>query len=178
MAPRIVSLRTLAALTLLAFAAMPVCSSDQAAAVKGAESARVAALAARPQQQFIGLSVADLAKSEAWYRDAFGMKPVFATKFDGGAVSVLENDWLMVELLHQDKAKSLQQIAADTPNHLVHGVFKLGFFVPDLDARLAALAKLGVKPGSQIYDDKANKTRNVFVMDPDGNRWQLFERVK
>ena len=140
--------------------------------------APAAALSTRPLQQFVGLSVADLAKSEAWYRDVFGMKPVFETKFDGGAVSVLETDWLMIELLHQDAAKSLEQVSPNTPNYLVHGVFKLGLFVPDLDARLAALAKHDIKPASQIYVDKANKTRNVFIQDPDGNRWQLFERTK
>lgn len=136
-----------------------------------------AALSAQPAQQFVGISVADLAKSDAWYRNVFGMKQVFETKFDGGAVSVLETDWLMIELLHQDAAKSLEQVSPDTPNYLVHGVFKLGLFVPDLDARLAALAKHDIKPASQIYVDKVNKTRNVFIRDPDGNRWQLFERT-
>ena len=167
------SVRFVIALVFGAIVSSPTSVAKEPDAVNNA-----APLSARPAQQFVGVSVADLATSEAWYRDAFGMKPVFATKFDGGAVSVLENDWLMVELLHQDAAKPLKQIAADTPNYLVHGIFKLGFFIPDLDARLAALAKLDIKPASRIYDDKANKTRNVFIMDPDGNRWQLFERTR
>jgi catechol 2,3-dioxygenase-like lactoylglutathione lyase family enzyme len=137
-----------------------------------------AAISARPQQMFVGLSVADLAKSEAWYRDVFGMQQVFATQFDGGAVSVLECEWLMIELLHQKAARPMQERLPDTPNYLVHGVFKLGVFVPDLDAVLAQLDARGTKPASQIYDDKNSKTRNVFVTDPEGNRWQLFQRTR
>ena len=60
----------------------------------------------------MAFSVADLAASETWYAEKFGMRVLFRPPAtDGMSVVVLEGGGLIVELLHNRAANPLRTVA-------------------------------------------------------------------
>jgi hypothetical protein len=98
-------------------------------------------------------------------------------KQDKSAVSVLEGGGLIVELLQRDGATPLQQaVPSATANYLVHGFFKAGVIVDDLNATLAALRARGVEPAMGPFPASNEQRANVIIRDNAGNLIQFFGR--
>ena len=123
-------------------------------------------------QSFIAVVVTDIEQSAEWYADFFDVAEINRmTDSEGGTydIRILRNDTLMVELLRLANA-------TDRPDGYVEGLFKAGFFVPDLDLFLSNVPE-GVEPRS-VADDAANGVRFAQFEDPDGNLLQIFQKIE
>jgi catechol 2,3-dioxygenase-like lactoylglutathione lyase family enzyme len=125
---------------------------------------------------FMAFSVADLAASETWYAEKFGMRVLFRPPAtDGMSVVVLEGGGLIVELLHNRAANPLRTVApAVTHTTLVHGVFKAGVVVDDFDQTLATLRERGVQIAIGPFPARDGQRANVIVRDNSGNLIQFI----
>jgi catechol 2,3-dioxygenase-like lactoylglutathione lyase family enzyme len=125
--------------------------------------------------QFVALSVPDAAASARWYQEAFGLRVLDEIKpGDGTAhVIILTSDTLLLEILQLRAARAAGQQAVQNPQ-LTHGVFKVGFRVPDLDAAVGKMRAMKTRFETDIVDDARHGLRFVLLRDPDGNYVQLF----
>jgi len=133
----------------------------------------------QPAVQFWAVSVADAALIADWYEKHFGFRTVEQTTLSGGArTRVLQSDFAILELVEVPEAKALSEIAPQMGRRfLVHGVFKVGIFVTDLESTVQRLRESGVTFRGGIINDTNLKVRTILAIDPEGNTVQLFERV-
>jgi catechol-2,3-dioxygenase len=121
---------------------------------------------------FFALSVVDLASSASWYRDKLGLEVVMQVPVQNGiGVTVLEGGGLTVELIQNAQARP----PAGDPQ-LVHGYFKSGMIVKDLDRTLATLRERGVEVAYGPFPASETQRANVILRDNAGNLLQLFGR--
>jgi catechol 2,3-dioxygenase-like lactoylglutathione lyase family enzyme len=127
----------------------------------------------------VGICVADLDRSLAFYRDALGFAEVGRLDASGEAtetllgvqdvdlrVVFLARDGVRIELLHY--ASPGHRGAGEPRPMNALGLTHLSLRVDDLDATVAALEQLGARVL------RATRTPNaVFVSDPDGTRIEL-----
>jgi hypothetical protein len=129
--------------------------------------------------QFLAISVADVELAARWYSRAFDLallKDVPA-KDSQAHTRLLHSPELVVELSQHATAKSLQQYAgAPTPTFLVHGFFKAGMFVENLDRSVELLRRRGVANIGSVQADALMGLRWVLFRDNSGNFLQLLER--
>ena len=119
---------------------------------------------------FFALSVADLDASTRWYSEKLGLSVVMRPpKQDKSAVAVLEGGGLIVELLQRDDASP-----AGKASYRVHGFFKAGVIVDDLNATLTALRARGVEIAMGPFPASKEQRANAIVRDNAGNLIQFF----
>ena len=133
---------------------------------------------ARVSGAFFALSVADLATTKRWYMEKLGLSvKLEIPKTHGAAVVVLEGGGLTVELEQRDDARPLSAAAPGTVAlDRIHGPFKVGFMVDDLDATLRALRARGVEVVYGPFPASATQPANVIVKDGAGNLLQIIDR--
>ena len=117
---------------------------------------------------FFALSVANIEESARWYADKLGLEVVLQVN-QGTAVTVLEGEGLTVELIHDPAARP----ASGSPGS-VHGFFKAGFAVKDLDGTLQELTARGVEIAFGPYPAKDGQRANAILRDNAGNVIQVF----
>jgi catechol 2,3-dioxygenase-like lactoylglutathione lyase family enzyme len=117
---------------------------------------------------FFAVSVPVMASSVQWYSEKLGLSVVLQ-----GAgtpeVTVLEGGGLIVELIHDPGAAP----RVGRPD-LVHGPFKVGFVVQDLDSTLAELRARGAEVAFGPYPPSGQQRANVIIRDNAGNLIQIF----
>jgi catechol 2,3-dioxygenase-like lactoylglutathione lyase family enzyme len=125
---------------------------------------------------FFALSVADLAASVAWYRNVFALDTLMQVpKQNGIAVTVLEGDGLTVELIQNDQARPLREVAPGvTDPFLVHGLVKAGIVVKNFERTLAVLKERGMTIAFGPYPASGNQKANVLIRDNSGNLLQIL----
>jgi catechol 2,3-dioxygenase-like lactoylglutathione lyase family enzyme len=150
-----------------------------AASLLGAVVAQADDSIAPGSPQFVALSVPDASASARWYSDAFGLRTLAEIKPPDGAahVIILTSDTLLLEILQLRDAKSPGKDVVKRPE-LTHGIFKVGFHVPDLAAAVAKLRAIKAQFDTDIIDDDEHGLRFVLLRDPDGNYIQLFGKPK
>lgn len=129
--------------------------------------------------QFIALSVKELEPMARWYTTTFDLTLLKDLPAPDGAThtQILSSSELLVELSHHRQARSLQEYAgAPTRGFLVHGFFKAGLFVKDLDRAIEGLKARGVTTLGSPQGDPPTGLRWVLFRDPGGNVLQLFEK--
>ena len=139
-------------------------------------SARAPVLAARGA--FFALSVADVEASARWYVEELGLAVVMRTPMtSGAAVTVLEGDGLIVELIQHDDAVPLSQAAPSVKDRFrVHGLGKAGVMVADFDGTMRRLKQRGVPFLYGPFPARGNQRANVIIQDDSGNLIQIFGR--
>ncbi len=128
---------------------------------------------------FLALSVKELEPMARWYTTTFDLTLLKDLPAPDGATHtrILGSSELLVELSQHGRARSLQEYAgAPTPGFLVHGFFKAGLFVKDLDRAVEALKTRGVTSFGSAQSDPPTGLRWVLFRDPGGNVLQLFEK--
>jgi catechol 2,3-dioxygenase-like lactoylglutathione lyase family enzyme len=123
---------------------------------------------------FFALTVADVEAGAAWYADKLGLGVIMRMPKATGqpGVAILEGGGLTVELIQLDDAAPSGRDAT-----LVHGFFKAGLTVDDLDAALAALKARGVDPFLGPFPAQDKVPANAIIKDNAGNLIQLFQRL-
>jgi catechol 2,3-dioxygenase-like lactoylglutathione lyase family enzyme len=129
---------------------------------------------------FFGLSVADIDATTRWYEEKLGLRVVMRaprTDETRSAATVLSGGGLTVELVRHDDARPLRGLVPEGRGALyVHGIFKVGVTVDDLDATLAALRARGVQPAMGPWPRRGDVPANAIIRDAEGNYIQLFGR--
>ena len=117
---------------------------------------------------FFALSVANIEESARWYTEKLGLDVVLQVN-QGTAVTVLEGEGLTVELIHDPAARP----ASGLPGS-VHGYYKSGFAVKDLERTLEQLVARGVQVAFGPFPAKDGQRANVIIRDNAGNLIQIF----
>ena len=147
--------------------AMLVCLAT-CAAVHASESAATGA--------FFALSVADIQSSGKWYSEKLGLKVTMQPQRSGpGEVMVLEGGGIMVELVQHDEAMPLAKLTPQISDSFkVHGFFKAGIIVQDLDATLSMLKARDVPIAFGPFAAKDGRRANFIIRDNAGNLLHFF----
>jgi catechol 2,3-dioxygenase-like lactoylglutathione lyase family enzyme len=125
---------------------------------------------------FFALSVPNLEASVKWYSDAFGLSATVLPGTEKAKVALLRGPELLLELV--EPTEPLEGHPAGIGDrYRVHGFFKVGFFVKDLDAEIARLKGKGVRFKGSVYEDPVARARSILVLDRDDNIVQLFEAL-
>lgn len=125
----------------------------------------------------VGISVANLDESAAWYQRMLDFERVrFIPDADGNGLQVVQmrRADFYIELFHAPEAEPMPEYRSDPSADLrVHGVKHLGFEVTD--ARGAA-AELEAK-GAEIAFGPNENERSIFVFirDNSGNTFELIQ---
>ena len=120
--------------------------------------------------QYFALYVTDMERSVAWYRQVLGLDALFGTAADDGAWEIqnLGNDRLLVELIRDDRAQSVDRAL---------GFRKVGFAVDDVET-LADHIEQATGERPRIVDFEPMAQRILQLRDPDGNTLQLFSTLE
>jgi glyoxylase I family protein len=135
----------------------------------------------------IGICVADLPRSLAFYRDALGFREVgryavgdeaTATilEVEGARVELvyLERDGFRVELLHYP-SPGHQGTGERRPMNAL-GLTHLSFAVDDLESVGRSIEAGGGRVLGKTHATFQSGNRGLFALDPDGTRIELIER--
>ena len=126
---------------------------------------------------FFALSVADVAATSAWYRDKLGFRiasqgeaPNKIAKF-----ALLEKEGSIIELVQHREARPRSAAAPGVKDaHLIHGIFKVGFHVADLDAVYHRVKEQGIPIAYDLMPAKDLDLRSFTIRDREDNLIQFF----
>lgn len=133
----------------------------------------------RPEPYFMALIVSNMDTSIAWYGEHLGFEVLNRTaQTDRGfRQSNLQCGSTLLELIELESAVMPAELLTDHPRATrVGGFFKFGFSVSDFDGWLAYLRDTGVQFRGDVVNDPYTKKRMIILLDPDGNRIQIFEK--
>jgi catechol 2,3-dioxygenase-like lactoylglutathione lyase family enzyme len=142
-----------------------------------AAATRDAGTAPRRRGSFFAISVADVAAMSSWYQDKLTMRVVTAGEAPNkiAKFAILEGNGVLLELIQHAKADDRKVLApAATEAHLIHGIFKAGMIVDDLDGLYASLKQRGAIIAYDLMPAKDVPMRSFIVRDPEGNLVQFF----
>jgi catechol 2,3-dioxygenase-like lactoylglutathione lyase family enzyme len=125
---------------------------------------------------FFALSVPDLDASARWYADKLGLHVIMQPPpFNGVVARVLQGGGLTVELIHNPGAVPLGRAAPAVKNNvLVHGIFKVGLIVDDIDDTLATLRARGIDIAIGPFGAQNGQPANFIIRDNAGNLIQFI----
>lgn len=95
----------------------------------------------------------------------------------GASVIVLEGGGLIVELIQQDDAVSLESLTPRLRSNIhLHGIVKAGAILDDFEGVLASFRKKGVEIAFGPYPARPGQRANVIIRDNAGNLIQFFAK--
>ena len=128
------------------------------------------------KRAFFALSVADVAKTAAWYVENLGFRVDKTGRIEKSGIdfALVSRPDTLVEIVGFASAKSRAALglAPDKP-HEVHGIMKIGFEVADIDS----LYKRAKDKRLRIFDlveARDVRLRTFGLYDPDNNIVQIF----
>ena len=120
---------------------------------------------------FFAISVPDVQASTKWYTEKLGLNSIMSVPKQPGAVGldVLQGNGLTVEIQQHD---GTEPVTRGAPSER-QGIFKVGVFVPDFEATLAALRARGVPIFMGPFRNSGQPPQ-VIVRDTSGTLIQFF----
>lgn len=131
-----------------------------------------------PKPYFSAIIVSDIDTSIDWYSENFGLEIVNKVENSehGFKQANLKRGATWLELIELDNARSQAELVADLPPKTrIEGYFKFGFTVSEFDNWIKFLTEAEVDLYGSVVQDSNSGKRMIIVLDPDGNRIQLFE---
>ena len=127
---------------------------------------------------FTSLIVEDIERSSNWYNDVLGFEEVSRTFMEERGIKLmnLTSRFAQLELLELKGAISANELLANHQSTRTLGIFKIGFTVESLDDWVNFLEGKDVTFHGNVVTDPVSGMRMLIVLDPDGNRIQIFER--
>ena len=124
------------------------------------------------------ISVADMDRETAWFRDKLGFHLVADTKIGGGTpVRWLENGSERIELLSIANSTA-GPVRGTPPRHAsVRGISQITLSTPDLKATRDALVARGVTPALDITEVAPLGIKVIYLVDPEGNAIEIAQRL-
>ncbi|WP_296322245.1 VOC family protein [Winogradskyella sp.] len=127
---------------------------------------------------FAAILVKDIENSINWYESNFNFQVKNKTENDavGLKQANLNKDNFHVELIELNSAIDAKEEIEDyNEKTKLIGLFKLGFKVNNFDSLVRKLKHNNITFKGNIVKDPITNKKMVIVLDPDGNRIQLFE---
>lgn len=130
------------------------------------------------QGSFFALSVSDMNESVKWYCEKLGLKVITqAPTQNKVAFTTLGGGGLIVELIRHEDSLPLSMAAPQVKEKfLVHGIFKVGIIVDDLDKILAILKSRDVNIYLGPFPVEKEQKANFIIKDNAGNFIQFFQK--
>lgn len=128
---------------------------------------------------FLALSVADMEKQVAWYRDRLGFSIIEQRDVPDRNIrfALLRREGLLVELLQLPDAKPRNQSdAAAASASKTHGFFKGGLVVRDIEGLRHEWQEKGVAFSLPLGEPGSAGLRMFQIKDPEGNLLQFLGR--
>lgn len=150
-------------------AASAIVAIGLAAVTTSCGGARTSDANAAHAPAFVAVIATDAKASADWYAAVFHLEEIRITKTERFDQRMLAGDRFMIEIIESIPP------APEAPDRAV-GLFKFGVTVDDFDAYVARLRADGVAfmgDGRVIYDEDLG-LRSTILLDPDGNRIQIF----
>ena len=132
-----------------------------------------------PEPYFSALIVANIDSSIIWYSNVLGYEIVDKKEYEGAGFKQanLKRAHSQIELIELNSAISLREAIPNyNPKTRTHGIFKMGFQVPQFDRWIQHVSDNKVRVHGNVVEDPLSGKRMVIILDPDGNRIQLFEK--
>lgn len=128
---------------------------------------------------FSAIIVQDIDSAIDWYGKKLGFELI--SRIDrpkrGLSQANMKYQDAYIELIETDKTLNRTDLLAGKHKKTkIAGFFKLGFQVSNFDQWIEWLNKAQVKFYGSVVKDVVSGKRTVLILDPDGNRIQLFEQ--
>ena len=133
----------------------------------------------KPEAHFSAIIVSDIERSINWYTTSFGFKVLnkVVSEKRGFKQANLKCEKILVELIELNTSLSQKEVLKSHPKKTkIDGFFKFGFIVSEFEKWIAHLKQLKVEFHGTVVTDSISKKKTVLILDPDGNRIQLFEK--
>lgn len=132
-----------------------------------------------PEAYFSAIIVNDIETSIVWYSSNFGFKVL--NKIDseerGFKQANLKCGNMLIELIELDSSLSPTSLLENYPKKTkIDGFFKFGFLVSEFDNWIENLKQSNVVFSGTVVTDDLTGKKMIILLDPDGNRIQLFEK--
>ena len=125
---------------------------------------------------FFAVSVADLEASTKWYSEKLGLMVDKRDSTPDASVAILSGNGLIVELIQHRAAVPLSKAAPALKSAIeVHGIFKTGVVVNDVDATFKELKARDVEIAFGPFPARPETPyKNFAIRDNSGNLIQFF----
>lgn len=124
---------------------------------------------------FFALSAADADGLADWYEAQLGFERRASHANAEREAILLRRPGVLLEIAGFNEARARDSLSPALESYLVHGIFKIGFIVADLDASFANAESAAMDiffPVVKADDD----WRSFAIRDPEGNIVQFFGR--
>ena len=130
-----------------------------------------------PSPYFSAIIVSDLDTSLIWYQQMLGFEVADTTGLPARGIRQgnLRLDGAALELIEIAGALTPGQALEGKDARFITGLFKVGFAVSSFDDWIQYLKVKGATFRGDVVEDPVTGKRMAIVLDPDGNRVQLFE---
>lgn len=131
----------------------------------------------QPTGVFFALSVADVNTSSRWYQEKLGLRVISQGEAPNriAKFALLEGDGTIIELIQHREAKPRAVVAPEAKGaYQVHGIFKVGMVVKDIDGVYREIRKRGVPIAYDLMPTKDVPMRSFSIRDAEGNMIQFF----
>ena len=133
---------------------------------------------AEPEGAFFALSVPDANASAAWYEKHLKFRVVSKGEAPGKIARgiLLEGHGSLLEIVQHSKARPLSTVLPHGEAYQIHGIFKVGFHIRDIDSAYKTVTAGGAEVVYQLGQAHDMGLRSFTVHDHDGNLVQFFGR--
>ncbi|NNF33366.1 MAG: VOC family protein [Saprospiraceae bacterium] len=131
------------------------------------------------QSSFFAIIVEDLDVSSEWYQKILGyeVSKTFISEERGIGQVNLQNEDNNIELIELGSAVNPRNaVPGYSHKTRLTGIFKVGYIVDDFDKWVLHLHRHKAELSGNVVTDPVSDKRMVILLDPDGNRIQIFER--
>lgn len=128
---------------------------------------------------FSALIVNDIDTSKTWYTTLFGCEVINQVHLEERGIKQanLQCGNALLELIEIKDSMDPSTILENKPQGTrLQGFFKFGFEVADFDGWMSRLEQSNAHIHGSVVADPNSGKRTVVLLDPDGNRIQLFEK--
>jgi arylsulfatase A-like enzyme len=127
---------------------------------------------------FFALSVSDVGATSAWYRDNLGFRVLTSGEAPNGIAKfaiLRDSAGSIIEMIQHREARPLAVAAPSvTGAHQIHGIFKIGFHVADIDQAYRQVKAVSVPIAYELGLAKDVALRSFTIRDREGNMIQFF----
>lgn len=129
------------------------------------------------EAHFSALIVSDFEKSLTWYTQNLRCTVLDRTdpSQENFKQANLQCGKSLLELIELESAVSPELMPNYTSRTRLIGIFKTGYLISNFDEWLAQLSESGVEFRGDVVENERSGKRMLIILDPDGNRVQLFE---
>jgi catechol 2,3-dioxygenase-like lactoylglutathione lyase family enzyme len=131
---------------------------------------------AEPHGAFFALSVPDADATAAWYQKQLGFRVISEGEAPDAIARgiLLEGHGSLLEIVQHSKAKPLKTVLPHGEAHQIHGIFKIGFHVRDIDSAYKTMTASGAEVIYKLAVAHEMGLRSFTIHDHDGNLLQFF----